>query len=109
MSSILEVQSSLTDRYQTTVPETVRQALKLGKRDKIHYAIQANGKVVLSRVEDAARDDPTLDYFLAFLADDIKNHPSQLQALDKNLAKRIRGLVGQIEVNLNERLSADDE
>ena len=37
MAVTLEVQSTLTDRYQTTVPETVRRALQLGKRDKIHY------------------------------------------------------------------------
>ena len=42
---------SLTDRYQTTVPETVRRALRLGKRDKIHYTIRPDGEVVLSRVE----------------------------------------------------------
>ena len=29
--SRFEVESTLTDRYQTTVPETVRRALKLGK------------------------------------------------------------------------------
>ena len=39
MAAHLEVDSTLTDRYQTTVPEAVRRALKLGKRDKIHYAI----------------------------------------------------------------------
>ena len=33
----LQVESTLTDRYQTTVPETVRRVLRLGKRDKIHY------------------------------------------------------------------------
>lgn len=37
MTQPLEVESTLTDRYQTTVPATVRQALKIGKRDKIHY------------------------------------------------------------------------
>ena len=41
MRTTSEVASTLTDRYQTTVPEPVRRALKLGKRDKIHYAIQA--------------------------------------------------------------------
>ena len=35
----LEAESTLTDRYQTTMPETVRRALKLGKRDKIHYTM----------------------------------------------------------------------
>ena len=37
MTAPLELESTLTDRYQTTVPETVRRTLKLGKRDKIHY------------------------------------------------------------------------
>ncbi len=35
MASTLELESTLTDRYQTTVPETVRRALKLGKRFKV--------------------------------------------------------------------------
>jgi antitoxin PrlF len=36
MSAIREAESSLTERYQTTVPQTVGEILKLGKRDKIH-------------------------------------------------------------------------
>ena len=46
MAATHKVESTLTDRYQTTVPETVRRALKLSKRDKIHYAISPEGKVV---------------------------------------------------------------
>ncbi len=51
MRATLEVESTLTDRYQTTVPETVRRVLRLGKRDKIHYTIRPNGEVVLTRAE----------------------------------------------------------
>lgn len=42
MAANFEVESTLTDRYQTTVPETVRRALKLGKRDKdsLHHSAQ---------------------------------------------------------------------
>ena len=40
MPATLDVESTLTDRYQTTVPETVRRALRLYKRDKIHYSIR---------------------------------------------------------------------
>ena len=70
MSATLEVESTLTDRYQTTVPETVRRALRLGKRDKIHYAIQSTGEVVLTRAADAEAD-PVIGQFLDFLARDI--------------------------------------
>ncbi len=58
----------LTDRYQTTVPEAVRRALKLGKRDKIHYTIRPSGVVVLTRAEASEGDDPVLGQFLEFLA-----------------------------------------
>jgi len=46
MAATLEAESTLTDRYQTTVPETVRRALRLGKRDKIHYTIRPGGEVL---------------------------------------------------------------
>ena len=63
MPATLEVESTLTDRYQTTVPETVRRALRLGKRNKIHYTIRPNGEVVLTRVEPSEGDDPVLGRF----------------------------------------------
>lgn len=109
MALNLEAESTLTDRYQTTVPETVRRALKLGKRDKIHYTILPSGEVVLSRVEPAQSDDPALGAFLAFLESDIKQHPERLQAMDGELVKRLRSLTTGVELDLDEPLSADDE
>ena len=108
MAASHEIESTLTDRYQTTVPETVRRTLKLGKRDKIHYIIR-NGEVVLTRAEVAAGNDPVLGKFLEFLARDIASHPERLQAVDRNLVKRIRSLVGGVKVDLDDALSADDE
>lgn len=109
MSATLEVQSTLTDRYQTTVPETVRRALRLGKRDKLHYTIRPGGEVVLTRADASAGDDPVLGRFLSFLARDIADHPERLQAVDAGLVKRLHSLVGHIEVDLDAALSADDE
>ncbi len=45
MPAMLEAESKLTDRYQTTVPEVIRQALKLGRRDRIHYVIRSDGSL----------------------------------------------------------------
>jgi len=109
MPATLEVESTLTDRYQTTVPETVRRALRLGKRDKIHYTIRPNGEVVLTRAEPSLGDDPVLRHFLDFLARDIASHPERLQAVDAGLVQRLQSLVGDIEVDLDAALSADDE
>ncbi|HWK70540.1 MAG TPA: type II toxin-antitoxin system PrlF family antitoxin [Burkholderiaceae bacterium] len=109
MPATLSVESTLTDRYQTTVPETVRRALRLGKRDKIHYTIRPSGEVVLTRAEASEGDDPVLGLFLAFLARDIASHPERLQAVDTGLVQRLQLLVGGIEVDLDAALSADDE
>lgn len=109
MPATLEVESTLTDRYQTTVPETVRRALRLGKRDKIHYTIRPNGEVVLTRADPSEGDDPVLAQFLGFLVRDIAAHPERLQAVDASLVQRLQLLVGDVEVDLDATLSADDE
>lgn len=109
MPVILEAESTLTDRYQTTVPETVRRALGLGKRDKIHYTIRPSGEVMLTRAETPDGDDPVLGQFLLFLARDIESHPERLQAVDAGLVERLRSLVGNVEVDLDAALSADGE
>jgi antitoxin PrlF len=108
MAATLEVESTLTDRYQTTVPQTVRRALRLGKRDKLHYTIRPGGEVVLRRAE-AADEDPVLGQFLGFLARDIASHPEHLQVIDASLAQRIASLVGHIEIDLDAALPEDEE
>ncbi|MDP4909723.1 MAG: type II toxin-antitoxin system PrlF family antitoxin [Burkholderiaceae bacterium] len=109
MSIKLEVESTLTDRYQTTVPETVRRALRLGKRDKIHYTILPEGGVMLTRADVAETNDPALDVFLGFLARDIATRPERLQAIDPAFVQRMQSLVEGIDVDLDTPLSADDE
>lgn len=109
MTATLEVESTLTDRYQTTVPEMVRRSLRLGKRDKVHYSIRPNGEVVLSRAEVSETDDPVLGQFLGFLSRDMAEHPNRLQALDVSFVQRLQSLTLDIEVDLEEPLSADDE
>ena len=99
MPATLDVESTLTDRYQTTVPETVRRALRLRKRDKIHYSIRPSGEVVLTRAEASEGDDPVLGQFLGFLARDIASHPERLRAVDAGLVQRLQSLVGGIEVD----------
>ncbi len=109
MPATLEAESTLTDRYQTTVPETVRRALRLGKRDKIHYTVRPSGEVVLTRADVSDSDDPVLGHFLGFLARDIASHPERLQAVDAGFVQRLQTLVGSVEVDLDAALPADDE
>ena len=109
MPATLEAESTLTDRYQTTVPETVRRALRLGKRDKIHYSIRPGGEVVLTRAGAHESEDAVLGSFLGFLARDIASHPERVLTVDASLVQRLQPLLQGVEVDLDAALSAEDE
>jgi antitoxin PrlF len=105
-ATVLELESTLTDRYQTTVPEGVRRVLKLGKRDKLRYVVQPDGSVVFMRAEHG---EPVLGKFLHFLANDIVANPQHARGLDAGLVTRVRALSAGVTINLDEPLSAEDE
>ena len=109
MAANLEVESTLTDRFQTTVPETVRRALRLGKRDKIHYSIRPSGEVVLSRSDNNADADPALGAFLNFLAKDMAPNPERLQTVDELLVQHLQSLTAHVDVDLDASLPTKDE
>lgn len=101
-------ESKLTDRYQTTVPDPVRKALGLSKRDRICYNIQPDGKVWISRVEQP-EDDPLIEKFLDFLARDMEENPGRLQVINVELLDRIQRLVGDVDLDLDEMLMDEDD
>ncbi|MEO1432112.1 MAG: type II toxin-antitoxin system PrlF family antitoxin [Cyanobacteria bacterium J06633_8] len=103
-----EAESTLTDRYQTTVPENVRKALRLNKRDKIHYTIEPNGKVIMSRAE-VKDEDPVIGKFLNFLAQDMSKNPQNIKPISSDLFNRTQSLIDGIEVVLDAPLSEEDE
>lgn len=102
-------ESTLTDRYQTTVPDPVRKALGLNKRDKICYTIQPNGKVWISRADQAEENDPVLGEFLNFLAQDMEQNPQHLQAISSDLVSHVQSLVSGIDLDLDAPLLDEDE
>lgn len=103
MANLLQTESTLTDRYQTTIPDAVRKALHLNKRDKILYTVQPDGHVFLSKIEEN-QDDPIIDSFLEFIAEDIRQNPQHLVSINQTFLNRIESLVGDVEFDLNEPL-----
>jgi antitoxin PrlF len=101
-------ESTLTDRYQTTVPAAVRKVLGLSKNDKMSYVIQSDGTVIISRLEQT-ENDPVLKPFLDFLSQDIENNPQRLQTISSDLISRAQSLVSGIIVDIDELLSDEDE
>jgi antitoxin PrlF len=103
-----EAESKLTGRYQTTVPEPVRKALKLGKGARLHYRIRGE-EVVLRRADDHDDGDPALGPFLRLLASELQAHPERLQPVDPALVERARELIKGVEVDRDAPLSPEDE
>ncbi|MFO1465287.1 MAG: type II toxin-antitoxin system PrlF family antitoxin [Steroidobacteraceae bacterium] len=105
----LEIESTLTDRYQTTVPNAVRRTLGLRKRDKIRYVVRPGGEVVLTRAKVAEKSDPVVEKFLAFLARDMESHPEQIRGINPALLRRARSLVKGVKIDLDAPLQPEDE
>ncbi len=103
----LQSESTLTDRYQTTVPDTVRKALHLDKRDKIRYIIQSDGHVLMSRV-DTMEEDPAIAEFLNFLATDVLQSPQNVHTIQETLFNRAQRLVSGVQIDLD-ALLPDEE
>lgn len=108
MAILLQTESTLTDRYQTTIPDAVRKALHLNKRDKILYTVQPDGHVHLSKI-DENQDDPVIDTFLDFIAEDLRNNPKNLTSVNKTLFNRIESLVDGVQFDLNDLLTDEEE
>jgi len=108
MVACVQEVSKLTDRYQTTVPAGVRRQLKLRKGDQLRYHIEDTGRVYLEAANQA-EGDPALRKFLDFLEADIVAHPERLVAFDGGLRDRLQTLVGDVDVDLEEALSPNDE
>lgn len=108
-TSAVQADSTLTARYQTTVPRAVRDALGLGKGDRICYTVLGNGEVRLSRAETPHGDDPAIGKFLEFLATTIAEEPARVSAVDAARVARLRELTEGVEADLDAPLPAEDE
>lgn len=109
MNTAIEDSSTLTDRYQTTVPASVRRAMKLERRDRIHYLIRPNGEVVLTRARDESSQDPVMASFLAFLESDLQKHPENIRPITASTFAEAERLTAGIEVDFDEELPEDDD
>jgi antitoxin PrlF len=103
MGIALEKISTITAKGQTTIPKAVRQALGVDFGGRIAFHVGDDG-VKLVRADS---DDPAIDAFLGFLANDIKEHPAKIKALAPDLAKRIAALTDGIIVNLDDEIDGD--
>ena len=105
MSAMLEEISTITAKGQTTVPKSVRTALGVDYGGKIAFRVDERG-VSIHRAE-VDNEDPAIDRFLAFLADDIARRPEAVTALSPALAERLAMLTDGVKVDLNAPIDGD--
>lgn len=92
--------SSVTDRFQTTIPKGVRDALGIRRGDSIAYELRGE-TVLLKRQSREDEADPALIGFLDLLERDIAARPERLRPVPDALVERARGLVRDVEVDLD--------
>lgn len=108
MAALLEEISTITDKGQTTIPKSVRQALGVDCGGWIVFRVDEQRRVTVHRADDE-HDDPVIDRFLAFLAEDIARRLEAVNALSPEFAKRIAALTKGIAVDLDEAIDGDVE
>jgi antitoxin PrlF len=97
--------STLTDRYQTTIPREIRSFLNLDKGAQIQYVIDPSGKVYLqSESENELNEDPILYSFLEFMEQDMRKSPKHIQPLAAELMHKVQHLVKDVDVDLDQPL-----
>lgn len=101
----LRASSKLTARSQTTIPASVRDAMNLKPGEEIEYAVLADGQVLMTRKQTDAEDDPVMEGFLSFLANDIQHNPSQIHALDTAFWDDVEALTEGVDVDLDAPLA----
>lgn len=101
-------QSTLTDRFQTTVPAPVRKALNLKKRDKLNFTLLDNGNVMICRAEEDAAD-PVFEGFLSFLEQDMSVNPENIHALSASQKSHVDSLIANVDIDLDSPLVDEDD
>jgi antitoxin PrlF len=78
--------------------------------DKVRYVLMDDKTVVLTRSDDGDEHvDPVIDEFLAFLATDMQENPSNVRPVPQDLLTRARDLTDGFTVDLDAPLDPEDE
>jgi antitoxin PrlF len=101
LESMKRLQSTLTARYQTTIPTEVRRRLGLQGGDQITYRFTEEGRVELMR---ESSEDPILGAMLDALEHDVATHSERLVAVDEAMVQGLKKW--DLDVDLDEDLDA---
>jgi antitoxin PrlF len=108
--AIFEIEATITERGQTTVPAAVRKMLHVRKRGRVVFRGMPDGTVVIaSKDEDEPHTDPVISEFLGFLERDMaERKAAAIRPVPKGFLDDLREL-SDVEIDLDGPLTGDDE
>jgi len=99
----LEIEATITERGQTTIPAAIRKMLGV-RKGAIIFKGMPDGTVVIEPKVDDPEEDPVIAKFLEFLEGDIVQNPQNLVPFTQEMLDEIDELIGDVEVDLDEPL-----
>ena len=102
----LEIEATITERGQTTIPAAIRKMLGVSK-GSIVFKGMPDGTVIIEPKPEEPEEDPAIAKFLEFLERDIANNPQNLVPFTKEFMDRVDRLVAGVEVDMDAPLEDD--
>jgi antitoxin PrlF len=107
MPALLKKISTITEKGQVTIPKSVREALGLGYGGRIAFYVDENRHVSIQKEVDDSDEDPVIDGFLSFLAEDMEKHPDHIQEFPTALMERMGELTKGMHVDPDDPIIGD--
>lgn len=108
--ALFEIEATITERGQTTVPAAVRKMLAVRKRGRVVFRGMPDGTVVIASKEEAEpHTDPVISQFLGFLERDMmERKDAAIRPVPKTYLDDLREL-SDVEIDLDAPLTGDGE
>lgn len=103
---ILEIEATITERGQTTVPAAIRKMLGVQK-GAIVFKGMPDGTVVIEPKPEEPEEDPVIAKFLEFLERDIAKNPQNLVPLTQEMLDEVDELIGDMDIDLDAPIEDD--
>jgi len=108
MATLLKEESTITAKGQTTVPKAVRQALGVDYGGRIAFVVDDRRRVHVERAEPETSEDPVVDQFLVFLAQDMANNAGHsISEFPEALLARAAALTEGVAVDLDDAIEGE--
>ena len=101
----LEIEATITERGQITVPAAIRKMLGVQKGAVIFKGLP-DGTVVIEPKQEP-EEDPVIAKFLEFLEKGIRENPHRLVPLTQEMLDESYRLVGDLDIDLDAPLEDD--